>query len=276
MSQRRRFTILLALTACLWRTAHAAEFDHAHTALTLLLQRHVIVLPGSHASSVDYRALAVVDAALRHYLTDLSQVSRKAFDNWSSAQQLAFLINAYNGHTLALVLEHYPLDSIKDIGGIFSSPWKMDFIDLLGQKVSLDEIEQNWLRKAGRFNEPRIHFALNCASIGCPMLREEAYRAEILESQLEDQLVRFLSDRSRNGVSRGVLRISPIFKWYAQDWHRGYTGYAHDTPPVNNLWDYLARYATVLTDDPATRAAIEAKTLALEYTDYDWRLNGVR
>lgn len=276
MSLPRHFTVLLALAACLWHAAHAAEFDHAHTALTQVLQRHVVVLPGAHASRVNYRELATDSAALRHYLTGLSRVSSAAFDDWSVAQKLAFLINAYNGYTLALVLKNYPIDSIKDIDGILSNPWKNRFIDLLGETVSLDQIEKNWLRKSGRFNESRIHFALNCASIGCPMLREEAYSAEKLDGQLEEQLVRFLTDRSRNGVSRGTLQVSPIFKWYAQDWRRGYTGLAHDASPVSKLRDYLSRYATLLTDDPATRMAIKAKTLPLEYTDYDWRLNGVR
>ncbi len=276
MSLGRRFMILLGIADGLWQGADATEFDHAHSALSQVLKRHIVVLQVAHASRVDYRGLAADSATLRGYLAGLSQVSRSTFDDWSSAQQLAFLINAYNASTLALIIENYPLESIKDIGGIFSSPWKIRFINLLDEKVSLDEVERDWIRKPGRFDESRIHFALNCASIGCPLLREEAYRAEILDTQLEEQLLRFLADRSRNGVSRGALRISPIFKWYAEDWHSGHRGLARNTPAVDSLPEYLARYATTLADDIATRAAIKAQALPLEYTDYDWRLNDVR
>ncbi len=129
---------------------------------------------------------------------------------------MAFLINAYNAATVQKVLTRYPdIRSIWDFGKIFGNPFKDEFIPLLGAKRSLDWIEHDTLRK--RYREPRLHFALNCASVGCPMLREEAYVASRLENQLEDQARRFLSDRSRNRYRDGKLEVSKIFDWFKDD-----------------------------------------------------------
>lgn len=123
---------------------------------------------------------------------------------------MAFLINAYNAATVALILTRYPeLDSIKELGSLLRSPWKRRFVDLLGARRSLDDIEHELLREAPDFAEPRIHFAVNCASLGCPALRPEAYEAERLEAQLADQTRRFLRDRSRNRLADGSLWLAP-------------------------------------------------------------------
>lgn len=118
----------------------------------------------------------------------MSRVDQLEFDQWSTRQQLAFLINAYNAWTVELILEKWPdIDSIKDLGGIFSSPWRKEFISLLGEKRSLDNIEHDLIRGSGRYQDPRIHFAVNCASIGCPALRAEAYTGAKINQQLDQQ-----------------------------------------------------------------------------------------
>jgi hypothetical protein len=135
--------------------------------------------------------------------------------------------------------------------------------------MSLDNIEHDTLRAKGRYDDPRIHFAVNCASIGCPMLREEAFVAERLDAQLDEQALRFLSDRSRNRYADGKLMVSKIFDWYGGDFKLGHRG-------IQSLPTYLARYAEVLADAPADRERIKAQGLEITFLDYDWKLNDAR
>jgi len=164
------------------------------------------------------------------------------------------------------VLSRYPdIKSIWDFGKLFGNPFKDRFFSLLGKKSSLDDIEHGLLRK--EYREPRVHFALNCASVSCPMLREEAYVGFRLERQLEEQAVRFLSDRSRNRFAfsdsrAGTLQVSKIFDWYKEDFE----------PRAQ----YFARYAKVLADDPAAQNAIAQGKAPLDFLEYDWALNDAR
>ena len=153
---------------------------------------------------------------MKAYLASLSKVDEKEFRSWPREEQMAFLINAYNAFTVEKILTRYPdIGSIWDFGKVFGNPFKDEFFTLLGRKMSLDAIEHGTLRKS--YREPRVHYALNCASVGCPMLREEAYVAARLERQLEEQAVRFLSDRSRNRFRDGRLEVSKIFDWFKED-----------------------------------------------------------
>jgi hypothetical protein len=131
------------------------------------------------------------------------------------------------------------------------------------------------LRKPGAYDEPRVHFALNCASVGCPMLREEAYMGERLAAQLEEQTRRFLSDRSRNRYdpAGARLEVSRIFDWYKADWTSGYRGYDGGTPPVTSREQFFARYAELLADGPAGRKAIADRMRRSASLEYDWALN---
>ena len=166
--------------------------------------------------------------------------------------------------------QRYPkLDSIKDLGSLFSSPWKPKWVPLLGDKLSLDDIEHGRLRERGRYDDPRIHFAVNCASIGCPMLREEAFVAERLHAQLDEQALRFLSDRTRNRFADGKLEMSKIFDWYGEDFRLGHRG-------ITSLPAYLARFADALADAPADRERIKAQKADISFLDYDWKLNDAR
>ena len=267
---------ILALIAALGLStaASAQSFDHSHAAFTTLLKKHVIVLDGGKASQVKYAELKKDQPQLKSYLDQLSKVTESEFNGWNKPQQMAFLINAYNGYTLELILQNYPVKSIKDIGGVFDNRWKRKFFKLLGQDSFLDKIEHETLRKPGAYNEPRVHYAVNCASIGCPPLREEAFTADKLNAQLEEQAVRFLSDRSRNRYAGGKLEVSMIFNWFKEDWTSGYTGFDGKTAAIKSREEYFARYAKQLADSPADQKIIADGKASISHLDYDWSLNG--
>lgn len=271
---RRRRLVLGGVAALApMRSAMAGTgFDHQHIAWTALLRRHVQVAPSGFASGVRYAALGAERSRLQAYLVSLSVVPEQDYRRWTGAQQLAFLVNAYNAFTVDLVLSQYPgLGSIRDLGSILQSPWKKKFFRLLGQERSLDDIEHGMIRVPGAFDDHRIHCAVVCASVGCPMLRDEAFTAQALEAQLDDALLRFLSDRKRNRHvptqgSSGILQVSKIFDWYRRDFEQGYRG-------ISSLPALFARHAAVLADDPAAQREIREGRSRIEFLDYDWRLN---
>ncbi len=273
----KRFVAAVVLTlpiAC----AHA-QFDHEHKAWDALLKKHVVLVRGGTASRVDYDGFGRDRASLKAYLDSLSSVTGAEFNAWNRAQRMAFLINAYNAFTVEKILTRYPdIESIWDFGRFFGNPFEDEFITLLGEPHSLDHIEHETLRKPGVYDEPRVHFAVNCASVGCPMLREEAYVAGRLEAQLEDQTQRFLSDRSRNRFDpvQGRLEVSRIFDWFKADWSSGYRGFRGKLPPVRSREQFLAQYADRLADDPAQQRIIREERATLAFLDYDWRLNDVK
>jgi hypothetical protein len=253
-------------------TEVAAAFDQIHAVWDALLQRHVVVAQDGSASRVDYAGFQAEQSRLQGYLDGLSSVTQAEYSGWTREQQLAFLINAYNAFTVRLVLTRYPgLESIKDLGSFLRSPWRKAFFVLLGAKRSLDDVEQGLIRAPGAFDEPRIHFAVNCASIGCPMLRNKAYVAEGLDAQLEDSARRFLGDRSRNRYdpASGALQVSRIFDWYKADFEKGNRG-------INSVPGFLARYADLLADGAVARAAVRQGQAQIRYLDYDWALNDIK
>lgn len=264
---------VLAATAALPPVrAQAQVFDATHAAWTALLRRHVRLLRGGQGTQVHYAGFAADRVELTRYRDSLSAVPAASFARWTKAERQAFLINAYNAFTVELILTRYPdLKSIKDLGGLLSTPWKPKWIPLLGAKVSLDDIEHAMLRKRGDYDDPRVHFAVNCASIGCPALREEAFVANRLEAQLDEQTLRFMSDRTRNrfDVQRQRLELSKIFDWYGEDFRIGHRGIA-------SLQGFAARFAEQLADAPADRERIRTGTPEIVFGDYDWALNDAR
>jgi hypothetical protein len=252
------------------------KFDHGHAAWTALVKQNVVVIEGGRASRARYAGFAANRGQLKAYLESLSRVTAAEFKSWSKPQQIAFLINAYNAFTVEKILTRYPdVKSIWDFGKLFGNPFKDRFFTLLGRESSLDRIEHELLRAKGAYDEPRVHFAVNCASIGCPMLREEAYVADRLDAQLEEQTRRFLSDRTRNRYSarQGTLEVSKIFDWYQEDWQSGYRGFDGGSPAIVSREQYFARYAALLADDPAQQKLIADGNVPLAFLDYDWTLN---
>lgn len=269
MTTLARITALL-LTLLLSCGVASAAFDQRHTAWDALVRKHVVPIDNGLATQVHYAAFKRERVQLKGYLDALSAVTQAEFNGWSKPDQLAFLINAYNAFTVELILTRYPeLESIQDFGKFFNNPWKKKFFTLFGKPATLDEIEHGLIRAEGVYDDPRIHMAVNCASVGCPALRNEAYVGARLDEQLEDAVKRFLSDHSRNRVSRGTLEVSKIFDWYGKDFARGFRG-------ARSLEVFFAAYAAQLTDKPEDLQRVREGKARIKFLDYDWALNDRR
>lgn len=208
------------------------------------------------AGRVDYPALKRSPGGLDDYLARAAAVPRSDFDSWNANDRKAFLINVYNTATLRLVLDHYPVHSIKDIGPFYSTPWKIRWLPLFGGQWTLNEVE-SLLRGIG---DPRVHFSIVCASKSCPYLAAMAYTPEKLDGMLDANIRAFLADRSRNRYSAQskTLWLSPIFKWFGDDFRS-----------AGGVRSFVARYAT----DPAMAKAALDPDVTLDWTHYDWSLN---
>lgn len=261
-----KFHWLSLVAACLLSAiTHATPIDH--DPWDQLLKAHVLSNNGGKSTVVDYQGVKVEQKKLDTYLTMLSSVTPGDFDKLNPSDQLALLINAYNAWTVKLILSAWPdLESIKDLGSFFSSPWSKEFVSLLGKTRTLDDIEHKLIRGSGRYNDPRIHFAVNCASIGCPALRAEAYTGDKLDQQLDEQTALFLKDRSRNRVDGDVVKLSPIFKWYREDFEKGWHGY-------NRFEDFLLTHAKDLELSNTMVTKLKNGDADIEFLDYDWHLN---
>ncbi|MDZ7652584.1 MAG: DUF547 domain-containing protein [Burkholderiaceae bacterium] len=229
-------------------------------------------------SRVDDCGFAADRAALGAYLSSLSAVSAAQYAGWSKPQQYAFLANAYNAFTAEKILTRWPnIKSIRDFGTLIGNPWKDRFFTLLGRPQHLDGIEHETMRAAGVFDEPRVHVAVNCASIGCPLLDRKALlgtSAAALDAQLEDLMRRFMADRTRNryNAQTNTLELSKIFDWYGDDFRKGgksFLGYAG----FGSVSEVGARYADLLADGEAERALLRAQQAKVAFLDYDWSLN---
>lgn len=196
---------------------------------------------------VNYKGVVKDKTTLNKLLSSFQNNSPKS--DWSEKQQLAYWINAYNLYTISLVSEHYPVKSIKDINGS-SGPWDLKFIKIDGKTYSLNDIETNMIRK--KFGEPRIHFAVNCASISCPKLLNEAYIADKLDEQLTRMTKAFLNDPSKNKISSDKLVISKIFDWYKSDFDKS-----------GGVKAFIRKYSGTNVKDNAS----------VSYMDYNWNLN---
>lgn len=216
-----------------------------HNDWTILLSKHVNL-----DGQVNYPGFIADTVALTNYLEQLS--AHPPGKSWSKEEKIAFWINAYNAFTVKLIVDHYPVKSIKDIGGnltMINSPWDIKFFKIGNIDFDLNSIEHDILRK--HFDEARIHFTINCASISCPKLRSEAYTAKDLENQLEDQTRFFINNPAKNNIGPSETIISPIFSWFEVDFTK------HESIP-----SFLARYHSDFNKD-----------LPIQYTDYNWNLN---
>lgn len=254
-----RWLTAVFLLALVSSPAHALD----HSNWNKLLKEHVTWARDGSASVVDYDGFSKDRGELKTYLGKLSAVTEPEYDDFSRNEKLAFLINAYNAYTIELILRHYPdIDSIKEIGNLFKQPWDITFFRLLGEERKLNELEHKMIRVW--FDEPMIHFVVNCASVGCPALRPEALTGEQLEEQMRDSTRRFLSDSSRNhfNLDDGEVRVSPIFNWYSGDFEA-----------AGGVKSFLANYAEQLGDNKNERRRIRQGDFDLDYTRYDWDLN---
>jgi Protein of unknown function, DUF547 len=242
-------SLAVALSGCFTGIPRGKQPAVAHGQWTALLQKHV-----NDKGLVNYKGFIADSTALNSYLQLLSGHAPAA--DWNREEKLAYWINAYNAFTVKLITQHYPLKSIKDIGPatqiIFvNTPWDKKFFSIGGKSMTLNTIEHKILRK--KFTEPRIHFAVNCASISCPKLLNVAYEAATLDAQLTAQAKDFLADVDKNQVTADNPKLSSIFKWFNGDFKK--TG-------LSKL-AFINQYAPVKINDKAN----------LDYLDYNWNLN---
>ena len=247
------FQLLCAISVLMFISACGGIKDYQSSAKPIthelwdsLVQKHV-----SEAGSVSYKGFLQDSMRFRKYLSLIQQSHPNK--TWTETQRLAYWINAYNAFTVKLILDHYPIESIKKIKkGIpfINSVWDIKFIKIEGATYSLGNIEHDILRK--RFQEPRVHFAINCASISCPRLRNEAFTPDKLEEQLLDQTKYFLSNPIKNSITADHLALSKIFKWFKGDFKK-----------KGSLIDFLNKYASVKINQNA----------AMDYKSYNWNLN---
>ncbi len=219
-----------------------------NTIYAALLQKYV------HHGVVDYAGFKREEARLDAYLKILEKVRPGRLNR---RQQMAFYINVYNAWTIRLILTKYPdLKSIKDLGSWFRSPWRKKIVRLAGGVYTLDHIEHDILRP--RYKDPRVHFALNCASQSCPILISRPYQGATLDRTLDTNTRRFLADHRRNRLEGDTLRVSRIFRWYGGDFKGGVVRFFIKYGPPD-----LAKKLVKLGD-----------RVRIRYLSYDWSLNG--
>lgn len=218
----------------------------SHERYSKLLKAHV-----SANGKVDYKGFIRDSADFNQYLKSLSK--NAPGKNWTRNEIKAFWINAYNAFTIKLIIDNYPVKSIKDLGGWIykvNTPWDIKFITIGGEKLDLNNIEHAKLRRD--FDDPRIHFAVVCASKSCPKLLNEAYEASKLDQQLDQAGRDFLSDSFRNKIGSSKVELSSIFKWYRGDFTK-----------KGSLLNFINNYAPVKINSNAP----------ISYLEYDWNLN---
>lgn len=263
MKIRTAIAVTLAVMGLsLSATAHADDgelFDKTHAAFDQLLKQNV------NNGMVNYAALVEAHdgsvSVLQPYLESLAAVKQDDFETWEISDQLAFMVNLYNAATLQLIVDNYPVDSIKEIGWWGHNAWKKKVISLFGRRISLDYLEHDIIR--AQFQEPGIHFALVCAAKGCPELRSEAYVGAKLVEQFDDQSRIFLADSNKNRFDdkNGTVYLSNIFRWYGED-------FAKDNV---ELLAVLMKYWP--EEVQAQLRQHNFKALDVNYTHYDWSLN---
>jgi hypothetical protein len=258
-------------------TTTAQSFDHAP--FDTVLARFV------RDGRVDYAALKIGRDPLDAYLESVAQVAPDDFASWSEVERIAFLINAYNAYTLQTIIDHYPIES----GGFFKKlvhPKRFAYPDnsirqvdgafdgimhvIAGQEMTLDDIEHARLRE--EYSEPRIHFALVCAAVSCPPLREEAYRGERLGEQLDDQGRQFINDPRLNRIEieRRQVHLSKIFDWFGEDFRdfaQSDGGYQADQQ-LNGVLTFVSRYLR-----ERAVSFLQTGDYKVNFLDYDWTLN---
>jgi len=242
--------LLSTLAACLLLTAFPAQAQPVdHALFAQVLTRHV------HNGSVDYSGLKADSSKLDAYLAQLAAADLPSLPE---RERFAAYINLYNAATIRLILDHFPVASIRDIGGLFGSPWKLPVVRTRAGVITLDALEHDILRK--QFKDPRLHAAINCASKGCPPLLSEPYEAARLDEQLDRAARAFVHTPDRARLAGDTLFVSAIFDWFEADFGG-----------ADGVIAFVTRHA-----DPTLRESLVAhgSKVKLKYLPYDWALNG--
>ncbi len=229
--------LLLLLFVCASFSVSALN----HSAFTNLLSQHV-----SDKGTVDYEGFKKDKVKLNEYIKILQDNPPQA--NWSSNESMAYWINTYNAFTIQLIIDNYPVKSIMKING--GKPWDLAFIEINNKKYTLNNIENDILRK--EYDDARIHFAINCASISCPKLATKAYEAVTLEKQLTESTKDFINNTSKNNLSPTVIAVSKVFDWFKDDF-KSYGG----------IIPFINKYSNIKINSNA----------GVTFKDYNWNLN---
>ncbi len=272
--------VVLAAVLMVWMlslgVAVAADMDQAfgYNDYTTILGTYV-----NDQGLVNYKGLKAEGKSLDAFTAALERLDPRVYDKWTSREKIAFWINAYNALTLRAIVMHYPIqpsflvslrfpeNSIRQIPGV----WNKLRFGVIGREMTLDEIEHEVLRS--EFNEPRIHMALVCAAMGCPPLRDEPYRGDKLDVQLDDQTHRFLQNSLKFRIDQdgGEVYLSPIFKWFGQDFVKTYSTNGKFTAYSKTEGAVLSFVSRYLGKEQYRYLA--AGEYDIEYLHYDWSLN---
>jgi hypothetical protein len=238
-------TLLITLLISLGLTNSEINFQQdqnqdkgIHASWNVLLQQYV-----DADGNVDYRSWKKSQTDLDKYIQLLEKTPPANY--WDKNDSLAYFINAYNAVTVKLILDNYPLKSIRDI----KDPWDSKSLNLPNNRLTLNDIEHKVLRK---MDDPRIHFAINCASASCPQLSNEAFRASKVQKQLEEATALFINDTSKNQISEKNIGLSKIFLWFSKDFGSKKERIA-----------FIQKYSQKPFKDNAK----------IKYQEYDWSLN---
>jgi hypothetical protein len=213
-----------------------------HSSWDAMLKKNV-----SSKGVVNYDAFSSEKARLNDYINKISDANPKAMNR---NDQMSFWINLYNAVTVQLIVDNYPIKSIKDIKQGDKGPWDIQLVSVEEKKYSLNDIEHKILR--ANYNDPRIHFGIVCASYSCPKLRNEAFKGAKLDTQLNEQARAFVNDENRNKIKEDNIQISQLFDWFKGDFTKSGT-----------IINFLNQYSNVKIKDNAT----------ISYLDYNWSLN---
>ena len=236
----RNILLVFLLTFCLTEINYSFSQQNNFNTWNELLSKNV-----NKDGIVNYKNLKKESAKLDEIIQNIKKNSPE--NSWSNNEKKAFWINAYNVFTVKLILDKYPLKSIKDLSFGGKSAWDYKWIEIGESKLSLNDIENTKLRKA--FNDPRIHFLINCASFSCPIILNKAITSENVESLLIQQTKSFLNDKKRNKISEEKAEISELFSWYKEDF--------------GDIIKFINKYSTVKLNEKAN----------ISYLPYNWNLN---
>jgi hypothetical protein len=300
-----RLSVLLVVpivTALAWGAKPPVAFDHQHTLFDNVLRKYV------KNGLVNYKVLRNDQAVLSHYLQVLADIDPKSYEMWTHQQKLALWINAYNAYTIKVILDHYPIkpswladplghyppDSIRQIPGV----WDKLTWPIMGKEYTLDQMEHVIMRK--QLAEPRVHFVLVCASIGCPLLENRAFDATHLEQRLDQAVVNYIYRDHKVHIDKRnrVVGLPRTFEWFGEDFqpasdspeifrtatkgagivkHSDLTGNEIARIPATNAKEaagplsWVYRYA-----NEEDRAFLATGNYKVIYLHYDWHLNELR
>jgi hypothetical protein len=271
MTRRRLGIAGLLLAVALVASPGADGFDHDYSLYAKLLNDHV------HVVVVDYTALKEHRAALSKVMAEFARATSDQERGWSRNQRLAFWINAYNLFTLRAIVDHYPIrsplltwqprNSIRQIDGVWTKlTWQA-----AGRTLTLDDIEHKILRP--EFKEPRVHFAINCASVGCPPLAAVPYGAATLDGQLDAAARGYLARAQGLQIRGDTLSVSRILEWYGEDF---VASFAPDAAGKPDRLERVARAVVARFGPPAAVEMARKPSTRIKFLDYDWSLNDVR